>query len=336
MRYSWSFLLRRFGLFLLIIWSAATLNFLIPKLTPRNPLREKLLAEAARTGYIPPGFAEMVESYERKFGLDQPIWVQYARYMGDLLRFDLGYSIASYPKTTMELIGEAIPYTIGVLTFATFLAFLIGTLLGALMGWERSSFFVRHILPSITIFGAVPAFVLGLILFYFLSFRWKILPLAGAYSAGTVPGFTLSHILDLLRHAILPALTVVITSAGGWAIGMRGMMVTVQGEDYMTFAEAKGLKGWRLFYKYGVRNAMLPQVTGLALAFSYIVAGSVLVEQVCRYPGIGQLLAVSITRLDYGVIYGIVFVLTVTIAAAMFLMDLIYPLLDPRISYEKA
>ena len=336
MRYSWSFLLKRLGLFALIIWSAATLNFLIPKLTPRNPLREKLLAEAARTGYVPPGFAEMVKSYEAKFGLDQPVWRQYLRYMNDLLHFDLGYSIANYPKTTLELIQEALPYTISVLTLATLFAFLIGTVLGALMGWERSSFFVRHILPSTLIVGAIPAFVLGLILFYFLSFRWKFLPLAGAFTAGTVPAFTLAHILDLLKHALLPALTVMLTSAGGWAIGMRGMMVTVQGEDYMVFGEAKGLKSWRLFYRYGVRNAILPQITGLALAFSYIVAGSVLVETVCRYPGIGTLLAVSITRLDYGVIYGIVFVLTLIIAVILLLMDLAYPLLDPRIIYEKS
>ena len=335
MRYSLPFLLKRFGLFLLIIWSAATLNFFIPKLTPRNPLREKLMAEAARTGYMPPGFTEMVNAYEAKFGLDQPLWQQYIRYMGDMLRFDLGYSIASYPKTVNELIMEAIPYTVGILVVATTLAFLGGTLLGALMGWERSPFFVRHILPMTTILGAIPAFVLGLILFYFLSFRWQILPLRGAHSAGVVPDLSVGFILDVLRHSILPSLTVILSSLGGWAIGMRGMMVTVQGEDYMTFGEAKGLKSGRLFYKYGVRNALLPQMTGLALAFSYIVSGSVLVETVCAYPGIGQLLAVSINRLDYSVIYGIVFVLTVTIATAMLIMDLIYPLLDPRIQYEK-
>jgi peptide/nickel transport system permease protein len=335
MRYSWSFLFKRFGLFLLVIWSAATLNFLVPKLTPRDPLREKLLAQAAKTGYIPAGFNEMVKAYEAQFGLDQPIWKQYVRYMNNLLHLDLGYSIAYYPKTTLELISEALPYTIAVLTLATIVAFFLGTLLGALMGWERSSFFVRHILPSFLMLGAIPAFVFGLILVYFLAFRWKLLPLTGAQSANMVSAFNLPFILDLAKHAILPAITVIMTSAGGWAIGMRGMMVTVQGEDYMTFGEAKGLKGWRLFYKYGVRNAILPQVTGLALAFSYIVSGSVLVELVCRYPGIGSILADAIKGLDYGVIYGVVFVLTVTIAVAMLIMDLIYPLLDPRIRYEK-
>jgi peptide/nickel transport system permease protein len=336
MRYSWKFVLRRFALFVLIIWSAATLNFLIPKLTPRNPLREKLMAEAARTGYIPPGFEEMVKAYEAKFGLDQPLWIQYLRYINDLLHLDLGFSIANYPKTTLELIAEGIPWTVGTLSMATIIAFTIGTLLGALMGWERSPFFVRHILPTMLIFGAIPAFIVGLVLFYFLAFRWKLLPLAGGYSVGTVPNMSISFALDVIRHSILPAVTVIVTSAGGWAIGMRGMMVTVQGEDYMLFGEAKGLKGWRLFYKYGIRNAILPQMTGLALAISYIVSGSVLVELVCRYPGIGTILQRAIAQLDYGVIYGIVFVLTVTIATAMLIMDLVYPLLDPRIRYEQS
>ncbi|MEM7134127.1 MAG: ABC transporter permease [Chloroflexota bacterium] len=334
MRYSWKFVLRRVGLFFLIIWSAATLNFIIPKLTPRDPLREKLLAEAARTGYVPPGFDEMVKAYQVRFGLDLPLWKQYVNYITDLLRLDLGYSIANYPKTTLSLIAEALPWTIGSLTVAVIIAFILGTLLGALMGWEKSPFFVRHIMPLILVFGAVPAFIIGLILFYFLAFRWQLLPLAGGFSVGKVPGWNWSFFLDIVKHSILPATTIVVTSAGGWAIGMRGMMVTVMGEDYMTFGEAKGLTGSRLFYRYGIRNAILPQMTGLALAISYIVSGSVLVELVCRYPGIGTILQRAINQLDYGVIYGIVFVLTVSLAFGLLIIDLIYPLLDPRINYE--
>jgi peptide/nickel transport system permease protein len=132
----------------------------------------------------------------------------------------------------------------------------------------------------------------------------------------------------------LPALSIILASAGGWAIGMRGMMVTVQGEDYMTFAEAKGLKNLRVFYKYAVRNALLPQVTGLALSFSTIVSGGVLVEVVFGFPGIGTLLAQAVGRLDYFVIYGILFILAVSIGIAMFIIEMIYPLLDPRIQYE--
>ncbi len=333
MRYSWQFVLRRFGLLLLIVWSAATLNFFIPKLTPRNPLREKLLQEATRSGYIPPGFEEMVQAYETRFGLNQPLWRQYINYMSDLLQGDLGVSIANYPKTVLELIGEGLPWTVGLLTVTTLIAFLIGTLLGALMSWSDRPIF-RYILPSLLIFANVPSFIVGLVLIYFVAFRMNWLPLGGGYGIGTVPNLSWPFILEILKHSILPALAIVLTSMGGWVIGMRGMMVTVEGEDYMTFGEAKGLKDGRLFYKYAMRNAILPQVTGLALAFSFLVSGSVLVELVFGYPGLGTLLARSINQLDYFVIYGIVFIITASIAVAMFIMDMVYPLLDPRISYE--
>jgi peptide/nickel transport system permease protein len=334
MKYTWSFVLRRIGLLLLIIWSAATLNFFIPKITPRNPLREKLLMEASRSGYIPPGFDEMVKAYEVKFGLDQPLWKQYLRYLGDMSRLDLGYSISNFPKTVGSLIGEALPWTVGLLVMTTALSFILGTLLGALIAWPRSPAWLNIIFPPLLTLSAVPFYLLGLILIYFVAFRWKLLPLGGGYSIGTVPSLSVSYILDILKHAILPALAIILANTGGWAIGMRGMMVTVQGEDYMTFAEAKGLRSWRLFYKYAVRNALLPQVTGLALSFSYIVSGAVLVELVFGYPGIGSLLARAIQQLDYFTIYGVVFILIVAIGIAMFVMDMIYPLLDPRITNE--
>lgn len=332
--YTWSFVLKRLGLLLLIVWTAVTLNFMIPKITPRNPLREKLLEQASRSGYIEEGFDEMVAAYEAKFGLDQPIWKQYLNYIADVARLDLGYSIANYPKTVIELVSQALPWTIGLLTTATIIAFLLGTLLGALMAWPKASNFVRYFLPSFLILGAIPAYLIALILIYFIAFQWKLLPLGGGYSIGTIPDLSLSFAFEVFKHSILPALAIVLTSMGGWVIGMRGMMVTVQGEDYMTFGEAKGLKDWRLFYRYAMRNAILPQVTGLALAFSFLVSGSVLVELVFQFPGVGTLLARSINQLDYFMIYGIVLIIVVCIAVAMFIMDMIYPLLDPRITYE--
>ncbi len=331
---SLSYVLRRILLVFLVIWSAATLNFFIPKFTPRNPIREKLMEQASRNGYIPPGFEEMVQSYEKKFGLDQPVWKQYLIYMNDMAHFNLGYSMSNFPKTVPELIGQAIWWTLGLLSVTTLITFFIGTLLGALMAWQRSGFFVRNILPGLLVLSAVPAFIVGLLLIYFVAFKWKLLPLGGAYDTTKLPAWDWKFMLEIVKYATLPALAFVLTSAGGWAIGMRGMMVTVQGEDYMTFGEAKGLKNWRLFYKYAVRNALLPQVTGLAIAFSYIVGGSVLVEVIFRYPGLGTLLANAIRQLDYFLIYGIVFILTVAIGIAMFIIDLVYPLLDPRIAYE--
>ncbi|MCC6166724.1 MAG: ABC transporter permease [Caldilineaceae bacterium] len=333
--YNWRYVLRRFGLLVLVIWTAVTINFLIPKMTPRNPLREKLLEQASRSGYIEEGFDEMVAAYEAKFGLDQPLWRQYVNYMRDVLRGDLGYSIANYPKTVWELVKSALPWTLGLLAVTTVVAFVLGTVLGAMMAWPKSSSFIKYILPSFLILGAIPAYLVALILIYFISYRWQWLPLAGGYGLGTVPNMSAAFAMDVLKHSLLPALAIVLTTMGGWVIGMRGMMVTVQGEDYMTFGEAKGLKDGRLFNRYGVRNAILPQVTGLALAFSTLVSGSVLVELVFQYPGVGTLLARAISQLDYWMIYGINLIIIVSIAIAMFIMDMIYPLLDPRISYDK-
>lgn len=328
------FIARRFLLLVLIVWSAATLNFFIPKLTPRNPLREKLLQDAARSGYVPPGFEDMVEGYMEKFGLNQPLWKQYFIYLGDLMRGDLGVSIAHFPKPVAALIAEALPWTIGLLTTSTIIAFLFGTFVGAMMSWPTASGFFKYFLPSLLVMTAIPAYVIALTLIYFIAFRAELLPIGGGYGIGRIPSLNIEFALNVLRHSILPAIAIVISTAGGWAIGMRGMMVTVQGEDYMTFGEAKGLKEGRLFFRYGIRNALLPQLTGLALAISFIVSGAVLVELVFGYPGIGTLLARSINNLDYFTIYGVVLVLIFTIGVAMFIMDLIYPLLDPRIRYD--
>jgi peptide/nickel transport system permease protein len=334
-RYNWRYVARRFGLLILVIWTAVTINFFIPKITPRNPLREKLLEQASRGGYIEQGFDEMVAVYEQKFGLDQPLWRQYVNYLGDVLQGDLGYSIANYPQTVVGLVGQALPWTLGLLTVTTIIAFFLGTVLGALMAWPKSSNFIKYVVPSFLILGAIPAYLVALILIYFVAYQWKLLPLAGGYSIGQTPKFELSFILDVLKHSILPSIALILTTTGGWVIGMRGMMVTVQGEDYMTFGEAKGLKDGRLFTRYGVRNAILPQVTGLALAFSVLISGSVLVELVFQFPGVGTLLARAINQLDYFMIYGINLVIIVSIAIAMFIMDMVYPLLDPRISYDK-
>ena len=333
--FNWRYVANRFGLLILVIWTAITINFFIPKITPRNPLREKLLEQASRGGYIEQGFDEMVAVYEAKFGLDQPLWRQYVNYLGDVLQGDLGYSISNYPMTVADLVGQALPWTLGLLSVTTIIAFIVGTFLGALMAWPKSSNFVKYILPSFLILGAIPAYLVALILIYFVAFQWKLLPLAGGYGIGQVPSWDVTFAMTVLKHSTLPAIALVLTTIGGWVIGMRGMMVTVQGEDYMTFGEAKGLKDGRLFMRYGVRNAILPQVTGLALAFSVLISGSVLVELVFQYPGVGTLLARAINQLDYFMIYGINLVIIVSIAIAMFLMDMLYPILDPRISYDK-
>ena len=276
----------------------------------------------------------MIEAYEKKFGLDQPVWKQYLRYMSDMARLDLGYSLAYFPTTVMEQIGAALPWTIGLLASTTLISFTLGSLLGALIAWPRSPKFLEYLVAPLMTVSAVPYYLFSLVLIYLLAFRAKIFPLGGGFTLGTVPDGSLRFYLDVFKHSLLPALSMIIAGLGGRALGMRGMMVTTQGEDYMILAEAKGLKGPRIFLRYAVRNALLPAVTSLALSFAYVVSGSVLVETVFGYPGIGSLLASSIRAFDYFTIYGIVFMVILGIGLATLFLDLIYPLLDPRITYE--
>ena len=330
------YLVKRVGFFVIIVWLASTLNFFIPRLSGQNPVRERMLEQAVLGGYVHQGMNEMVAEYEKKFGLDQPLWVQYFRYMSDLVRGDFGYSIANYPRTVSEMLAEALPWTIGLLLVTTLLSFTLGTLLGAFMGWPRAPKFLNFVLPPLLALHALPYYLFGLVLMYLLAFRTGWFPIFGGYTPGTFPSWSLSFGLDVLQHAMLPALSIILVSIGGWALIMRAMVVTVQGEDFITFADAKGLKGRTIFQRYAIRTTILPQATALALALGQIVSGAVLVEVIFGYPGVGSVLFSAIRQADWFLIQGAVFTVIVTIGFATLVLDLMYPRLDPRITYRNA
>ena len=330
------YLVRRLGQFVIVLWGAATLNFLVPRLAPGNPVRERLMTAMQNPGPSQQGIEEMVKSYNVQFGLDQPLYVQYYKYLLAAAQLDFGYSIAQYPTRVMPMITAALPWTIGLLTIATIVSFVVGTLLGALVAWPRAPQWLGYFVSPLMATSAIPYYLLGLILVYLLCIIVPIFPTSGGYTIGTIPNLSPSFIADVVYHAILPGASIVLAAAGFWALGMRAMMVTVEGEDYMTFADAKGLKPNRIFYHYGVRNAILPQVTAFAIRLGHVVSGSVVVEIVFGYPGIGSLLLQAINGSDYFVIYGVVFITVLAITLAMLLIDLAYPLLDPRVSYRGA
>ena len=327
---------KRFGVFLLIVWLAATLNFFLPKLSGQDPVESKLMQEASLGGYVHAGIEDMAKEYQHKFGLDKPLWQQYLSYLADVSHGNLNFSIANYPRTVAGMIRDALPWTIGLLGLTTLFSFAAGTLLGALLAWPGAPRWMRFIMPPLWALHAIPFFLLGLVLMYVFAFQVPVLPIFGGYSAGASTGFTLTFVLDILRHAVLPALSIVLVSIGGWALAMRGMMVTTMGEDYVTFAEAKGLRSATIFTRYCIRNAILPQTTGLALALGQILSGAVLVEVVFGYPGIGALLFQAIEENDFFLIQGVVFTVIVALGFATFLLDVLYPWLDPRISYRRA
>jgi peptide/nickel transport system permease protein len=333
---SLSYLVRRVGVFFLTIWVAATINFFIPRLSGQNPVLQRLMERSIVGGSVQTGMQKMIEEYNRKFGLDQPLWRQYLTYLSDMSRLDFNYSIGSYPRTVSEIISDALPWTIGLLGTATVLMFFLGSVLGAFLAWPRAPRVAKLAAMPFVALSSVPYYLLGLILVYILGFKAQIFPLFGGYSPTMVPHWSWAFARDVLNHAVLPAASIVLSGLGFWALSMRGMMLTVQGEDYMLMAEAKGLKQSTLFVRYAMRNAILPQFTAVVLSLGYIVSGSVLVELIFSYPGIGSALYHAIRQFDYFVIQGIVFTVVVAIALGALILDLILPLLDPRIHYGRS
>ena len=330
-----AYVARRVGLFLAVIWAAATLNFFLPRISGQDPVREKLMQQAAATGSVQTGLEEMVEEYQREFGLDQPLWRQYLTYLSNVARLDFGYSIANYPRTVASILGYALPWTIGLLLTTTILGFVIGTLAGALLAWPRSPGFIQYLFPPLLTLSAIPFFLLGLVLIYLFAFRVHWFPLFGGYTPGTFPTLNVNFALDVLKHSVLPALSILLASLGFWALGMRGMMITIEGEDYMTFAESTGLKDRTLFFTFALRNALLPQTTALGLSLGQLLSGALLVEVIFSFPGIGSVLYNAIRQFDYFLIQGIVFTIVLAVTFATLILDLIYPLLDPRITYQR-
>jgi peptide/nickel transport system permease protein len=326
--------IRRVGVFLVVVWVAATLNFFLPRLAGQDPVRNRLAVVATNGGSVA-GFDAMVAAYNKSFGLDQPVWKQYVRYLANYSRFDLGYSIANYPTRVIDLITQALPWTLGLLLVATLFSFVVGTISGALLGWSRTPKWVGHSFMPVLTLSAIPYYLIGLILIYFLAFNHRVFPLSGGYSIGTQPAWSWFFVKDAVRHSVLPGLSIVLAQVGFWALGMRGMMVMTEGEDYMSYAEAKGLPSGRIFFRYGVRTALLPQTTSLALALGGIVSQAVLVEVVFGYPGVGTLLYNAVKSFDYFLIYGIVFLVIVAIGLLTLILDLAYPLLDPRVTYNR-
>jgi len=329
------YIARRFGVMLLVIFLAVSINFLIPRLMPGDPVEAQLMQLLSQGGGSLGDIEAMVESYRARFGLDQPLWRQYFSYWGSVVTFDLGFSLANYPERVSAAIAGALPWTLGLLGAATAISVVIGTLLGGLMGWPRANRAWRVFGSGVLLLSSIPYFLIGMVLLYLFVIVWPVFPAGGGMPFGQSPGLNWATVQGIAWHATLPLASIVLAETGAWAIGMRGMIVSVLGEDYITLAEAKGLRRNRIFYRYAMRNAMLPQVTRLALAMAHIVSGAILVEVIFSYPGVGFRLFQAIQAKDFFVIQGIVLMLTVTLAVATFILDLIYPLIDPRITLRK-
>jgi len=328
-------IIRRLLFLIMVIWAASTIVFFIPRISVKNPVRERFATLARTGGFSPADMEKIIAAYNVKFGLDKPLLQQYGDYMASIARFDLGVSYNLYPKTVMALIMDSLPWTIVLLLVTTILSFVIGNLLGAIAAWPRAPQWARTIATPFILLQGVPPVLMGVLLLFFIGFKLKLAPLGGAYSTGVVPDWSSpAFIWDVVWHQILPGLALLLGSVGGWTLGMRGMGITIQGEDYVNFAEHKGLSAYTIFKDYYLRNALLPQVTGLALALGSVVSSAIVIESQFGLPGLGRILDAAIRSNDFLVIYGVVLFVTIAVAALMVGMEFIYPLLDPRIRNE--
>jgi len=332
------YLLRRIGLFFVVVWVAATINFVLPRLSGGNAIRNQLSQQAASGGYVQNNIDAMIAEYDAEFGLDKPLWRQYLTYLWDIAHLEFGFSMASYPMRVSTLMGNALPWTLALLGLSTAIAFSLGIFLGGLLAWPKTPrILVNVLLPPFLTLSAVPYYMLGLVLLWVFAFQFHWFPIFGAYTPGVIPDWSDPEFWkDVAWHMVLPSLSIVLSALGFWALGMRAMMVSVQQDDFVQFAEAKGLKSRTLFLRYAGRNALLPQVTALGLTIGYILSGALLVEIVFSFPGIGGVLYRSIRAYDYFAIEGIVFGVIVSITIATLILDLIYPKIDPRITYSKS
>lgn len=329
-----SFYLRRITFYVITLWAAVSLNFLLPRMMPGDPA-SIMLGKLRRAAGGRQLTDEAIRTVRLLFGNGKKdsLWHQYLDYWGQMFRFDLGISSTRYPHTVTELIGGALPWTLILVGTATVISFVLGIVLGAYVGWRRGTW-MDHLVPVTTLFQSIPYFWLAIVLIAVFSVQLGWLPIIGAYdpfSFRSGPEWSWAFIGSAVKHAILPAVTIVISSVGGWLLGMRNMMVSTMSDDYVLTAEAKGLKPSRIRDRYAARNAMIPSLAGFSIALAFVVAGSIIMEQVFSYPGIGKLMIQAVQNLDYALMQGVFFVITLTVLVANFLMDLLYGLIDPRV-----
>jgi peptide/nickel transport system permease protein len=301
---------------------------------PGDPM-QAMLAMMASSGKAMSGGYEIMQAYKIRFGLDKPLEVQFSLYLQNLFKGDLGLSIMSYPKSVTEVISWYLPWTIGLLLTTTLLAWAVGNILGAYTGWKGGGKVTTLLNSYSVVISQIPYYCTALVLVYVLAYLIPLFPMKGAFNIGTIQGFNLEFILDVLWHSFLPALSIMLVSVGEWMIRMRSLIVSILGEDYLLFARTKGLKENAIMTRYAVRNAMLPQVTGLALSLGFIVNGAMVTEVIFAYPGMGRLFQLSLGWRDYNIMQGIFLISTLAVLLGTFILDIIYPLLDPRVRTGK-
>jgi peptide/nickel transport system permease protein len=320
------FVVRRLGFFVLTLWAAVTLNFLIPRLMPGNAA----IAMMSRyKGHIQP---QALHAIEVAFGVNthESLVHAYFTYLGNIARLRFGISLTFFPDQVTHQVLQALPWTLALVGITTVLAFILGTFIGLISGWRRGGMLDGTLPPLFVITSAFPYFWIGLLAIWLFSIKLGWLPESGGYDVQTNVAWSWSFVSDALTHAVLPAFTILITAIGGWILTMRNNMISVLAEDYVRMARAKGLSSWRIMWTYAGRNAILPNLAGFAMSLGFVVSGAILVEYVFNYPGVGWMFLQSVENQDYALMQALFLLLTVAVLVAILAADGATAVLDPR------
>jgi peptide/nickel transport system permease protein len=320
------FILRRLGFYLIAFWVSITLNFLLPRFMPGDPVSRMFARNQDRMQ------PEQIEQLRKLLGVDdRPLWEQYFGYLHNMLTGQMGVSMSRFPAPVTEVIGSQVGWTLLLGGTALVIAAVVGNLLGILAAWRRGGA-VDSALPPLLIFiGSFPYFWLAMGALYLFGVTLGWFPIRHAFSDTIEPSFSWEFVSDVGMHLVLPALTIVLVSIGGWMLGMRNTMIATNAEDYITMAEAKGLRPGRIMFRYAARNAMLPSVTAFGMSLGFVVGGALLTEVVFAYPGVGYQLLAAVQGLDYPLMQGLFLTITAAVLLANFLVDILYVRLDPRV-----
>ncbi|MCZ4273491.1 ABC transporter permease [Maritalea porphyrae] len=321
-----SFILRRILFYIVAFLVAASINFMLPRLMPGNPI-DIMFANAGNT--LPP---EAKKALAETFGfVERPLYEEYFIYLKSVFSWDFGISIKYYPLTVLDVLMMALPWTLFLAGTSVILAFCIGSMLGVYAAWKRGSWFDSLVSPSALAVQSVPALVVAITTLYVFGLVLQWLPTGYAYAPALDPGWTWSYFGSIAYHAIMPVGTLAFVSLGGYLITMRNNMIGQLGEEHVVMGHAKGLTDSRVRYNYAARNALLPSMTAFALSLGSVMGGSLIIEIVFNYPGLGNLLFQGIIARDYPLIQGQLIIMTLAMLTANLLIDFIYIFLDPRL-----
>jgi peptide/nickel transport system permease protein len=320
------YVLRRLGFFVVTLWACLTINFALPRLMPGNPAIAMMARFKGRLN------GQSLKALEIAFGVNntQGIVTQYFEYLGNTVTGHFGVSLTFFPDSVARVVFTALPWTIGLVGVTTVVAFIVGTLIGIVSAWRRGGILDSVLPPVFVITSAFPYFWMALLLLLLFSITLNWLPQGFGYANTDTISWTWHFVGDVLQHAVLPSLVILITSIGTWILTMRNNMISTLAEDYVRMARAKGLSPLRIMLDYAGRNAILPNLTGFAMSLGFVVSGSILVEYVFSYPGVGYLLLEAVQNEDYALMQTLFLLITLAVLVAILVMDFVTIALDPR------